>query len=228
MSTTRKNKQEKVPAEEAAKEETKFEAEKPRGEEPTSGEPSKEKPARKSPGKFQRFLRSVAVGLILIAVGAAALFFGVYQPRVNELNAQIKSLQAEVGAANAKVTAASQEGDRLKSVESELNQAKEEISNLKKQLDIMSAKKSVYQIQSDVNAARVALLLDDITGAEQSIKYLIQNLNTLNVPAFPDITKNLETRLINIQTLISTDKDTALENLKELYNDMIRLADNIK
>ena len=191
-------------------------------------ESTDEKSAKKSPGKFNKFLRAVGIGALLIALGAAGLFFAVYQPRTNDLNAQIKTLQANVTAAEAKVTTANAEVGRLKTVEADLTKAKSDIASLQSQLDKVSAKKSVYEIQSNVNTARIALLKDDSARAEQSIAYLIQNLSSLEVPAFPDITKNLETRLTGIQTSITTDKTKALSDLEALFNDLVLLADNIK
>jgi septal ring factor EnvC (AmiA/AmiB activator) len=190
--------------------------------------PTDTKPAKKSPGFFVRLLRAIGIGVLLLALGAAALFFTVTQPRANELNDQIKTLQGNVSAAEAKVTEANTEVERLKTVESELAKAKSDIANLQSQLEKTSAKKSVYEIQSNVNAARIALLEGNSTRAEQSIMYLIQNLNSLAVPAFPDITKNLETRLTGIQTNITTDKTKALTDLEALFNDLVLLADNIK
>ena len=190
--------------------------------------PSDTKPAKKRPGFFVRLLRAVGIGVLLLALGAAALFFTISQPKTNELNEQIKTLQGNVSAAEAKVTEANTEVERLKSVESELAKAKSDIADLQSQLDKASAKKSVYEIQSNVNTARIALLQGDSVRAEQSITYLIQNLNSLAVPAFPDITKNLETRLTGIQTTITSDKTKAQSDLEALFNDLVLLADNIK
>lgn len=190
--------------------------------------PTDAKPAKKGPGFFVRLLRAIGIGVLLLALGAAALFFTVSQPKTKELNEQIKTLQGNVSAAEAKVTEANAEVERLKGVESELAKAKSDIAALQSQLDKVSAKKSVYEIQSNVNTARIALLQGDSTRAEQSITYLIQNLNSLAVPAFPDITKNLETRLTGIQTTITSDKTKAQSDLEALFNDLVLLADNIK
>jgi phage-related protein len=194
----------------------------------TVAESPKEKEPKKSPGKFNRFLRAVGIGALLIALGAAGLFLAVYQPRTNELNNQIKTMQGNVSAADAKVTTANAEVERLKAVETDLTKAKADLTSLQAQLDKVSAKKSVYEIQSNVNTARIALLKDDTARAGQSLQYLIQNLSTLEVPAFPDITKNLETRLTGIQTAMPTDKTKALSDLEALFNDLVLLADNIK
>lgn len=220
MPAFRKNK-EKQPAEEGPIEPA--ENKKVEFETPTDA-----KPAKKGPGFFVRLLRAIGIGVLLLALGAAALFFTVSQPKTNELNEQIKTLQGNVSAAEAKVTEANTEVERLKSVESELTKAKSDIANLQSQLDKTSAKRSVYEIQSNVNAARIALLQGDSTRAEQSITYLIQNLSSLVVPAFPDITKNLESRLVGIQTIITADKIKAQSDLEALFNDLVLLADNIK
>ncbi len=190
--------------------------------------PTDVKPVKKGPGFFVRLLRAIGIGVLLLALGAAALFFTVSQPKTNELNEQIKTLQGNVSAAEAKVTEANTEVERLKSVESELAKTKSDIASLQSQLDKTSAKRSVYEIQSNVNAARIALLQGDSTRAEQSITYLIQNLSSLVVPAFPDITKNLESRLVGIQTIITADKTKAQSDLEALFNDLVLLADNIK
>lgn len=220
MSAFRKNK-EKQPAEEgnietAENKKVEFET------------PADTKPVKKSTGFFVRLLRAVGIGVLLLALGAAALFFTVSQPKTNELNEQIKTLQGNVSAAEAKVTEANAEVERLKGIESELAKAKNDIADLQSQLDKVRAKKSVYEIQSNVNTARIALLQGDSARAEQSITYLIQNLSSLAVPAFPDITKNLETRLTGIQTTITSDKTKAQSDLEALFNDLVLLADNIK
>jgi chromosome segregation ATPase len=195
-------------------------------------QPAEESPLNKTekraPSKFSRFLRMLGVGILLLALGASALFLAVYIPQTNDLKAQIKAAQSEVTTAKTEVTTAKSEIESLKAVEAQLTQAKKDIVTLQSQLDKVSAQKSVYQIQSNVNTARVALLKDDASGSAQSLEYIIQNLKSLEVPAFPDITKNLETRLTNIRTTITTDKTKALSDLEALFNDLVLLADNIK
>jgi len=196
----------------------------------TEVDQSPEKPGNKALSKFSRFLRMVGVGILLVTLGAAAMFLAVYLPQTDGLKAQIKSAQTEVSAAKNEVTTAKTEIEGLKAVEAQLTQAKSDLVTLQGKLDKVSAQKSVYEIQSNVNAARIALLQTpkDSARAAQSLEYLIQNLNALAVPAFPDITKNLETRLTNIRTTITTDETKALSDLEALFNDLVLLADNIK
>ena len=196
-----------------------------------------EKSGKKAPSKFSRFLGMVGVGILLVALGAAAFFLTVYLPQTDNLKAQIKAAQTEVAAANAEISAAKAEVttaktqiEGLKAVEAQLTQAKSDLVTLQGKLDKVSAQKSVYQIQSNVNTARIALLQTpkDSARAAQSLGYIIQNLGTLEVPAFPDITKNLGTRLTDINTTITTDPTKALSDLEALFNDLVLLADNIK
>ena len=187
-----------------------------------------EKPVKKASSKFSRFLRMVGVGILLVTFGAAVLFLAVYIPQTDDLKAQVKAAQTEVATAKAEVTTAKTEVERLKTVEAQLTQAKSDLVTLQGKLDKVSAQKSVYEIQSNVNTARIALLQIDSARAAQSLEYLIQNLKALAVPAFPDITKNLETRLTNIRTTITTDQTKALSDLEALFNDLVLLADNIK
>jgi cell division protein FtsB len=187
-----------------------------------------EKSEKKAPSKFSRFLRMVGVGILLVTLGAAALFLAVYIPQTDDLKAQIKAAQTEVNAAKAEVTTANTEIGGLKAVEAKLTQAKSDLVTLQGKLDKVSAQKSVYQIQSNVNTARIALLKDNPAQAAQSLEYIIQNLSTLEVPAFPDSTKNLETWLPTIRTTITTDPAKALSDLEALFNDLVLLADNIK
>jgi uncharacterized protein HemX len=191
-------------------------------------EPSLKKPEKREPSKFSRFLRMLGVGFLLLALGVGGLYLAVYIPQTNDLKAQIKAAQSEVTKAKTEVTTAKSQVEGLKAVEAQLTQAKNDIVTLQNQLDKVSAQKSVYQIQSNVNTARVALLKDDSSGSAQSLEYIIQNLKALEVPAFPDITKNLETRLTGIRTTITTDKIKALSDLEALFNDLVLLADNIK
>ena len=180
-----------------------------------------EKSGKKASSKFSRFLRMVGVGILLVTFGAAALFLAVYIPQTDGLKAQIKTAQSEAAIAKTEI-------ERLKAVEVQLTQAKSDLVTLQGKLDKVSAQKSVYEIQSNVNTARIALLKDDSARAGQSLEYLIQNLSALEVPAFPDITKNLETRLTNIRTSIIVDRVKALNDLEALFNDLVLLADNIK
>jgi len=182
-----------------------------------------EKSGKKASSKFSRFLRMIGVGILLVTLGAAALFLTVYIPQTDGLKAQIKTAQSEA-------TIARTEIGRLKAVETQLIQAKSDLVTLQGKLDKVSAQKSVYQIQSNVNTARIALLQTpkDSARAAQSLEYIIQNLGALEVPAFPDITKNLETRLTTIRTTITTDPPKALSDLEALFNDLVLLADNIK
>ena len=205
-------------------------------EEPTTinseAQPAEElslkKPEKREPSKFSRFLRMLGVGILLLALGVGGLYLAVYIPQTNDLKAQIKAAQSEVTTAKTEVTTAKSQVESLKAVETQLTQAKNDIVTLQNQLDKVSAQKSVYQIQSNVNTARVALLKEDSSGSAQSLEYIIQNLKALEVPAFPDITKNLETRLTNIRTTITTDKIKALSDLEALFYDLVLLADNIK
>jgi uncharacterized protein HemX len=194
----------------------------------TEGEYSPEKSVKKTPSKISRFLSMVGVGILLVTLGATAMFLAVYIPQTNDLKAQIKAAQSEVSAAKIEMTTAKTEVEGLKAVEAQLTQAKSDLVTLQGKLDKVSAQKSVYEIQSNVNTARVALLKVDSARAAQSLEYLIQNLGALEVPAFPDITKNLETRLNNIRTTITADPTKALSDLEALFNDLVLLADNIK
>ena len=219
MPALRKRKKDETPDEKPAEiaEETK-----------TAGEKLPEEAKKKSPSKFSRFLRMVGIGILLVALGAAALFLAVYTPKTNDLNAQINAAKTEVSAAKAELATANSQVEGLKAVEAQLTQAKSDLVALQGTLDKVSAQKSVYEIQSNVNTARVALLQNDSARAAQSLEYLIQNLSALAVPAFPDITKNLETRLTTIRTTITTDKAKAQSDLEALFNDLVLLADNIK
>ena len=180
-----------------------------------------EKSGKKASSKFSRFLTMVGVGILLVTFGAAALFLAVYIPQTDALKAQIKTAQSEA-------TIAKSEMARLKAVEAQLTQAKSDIVILQGKLDRVSAQKSIYEIQSNVNTARIALLKNNPAQAAQSLEYIIQNLRALDVPAFPDSTKNLETWLPTIRTAITTNPTKALSDLEALFNDLVLLADNIK
>ena len=193
----------------------------------TEDEYAPEISTKKASSKFSRFLSMVGLGILLVTLGAAVLFLAVYIPQTDGLKAQIKAAQTEVSAAKAEVTTAKTEIEGLKAVEAQLTQAKSDLVTLQGKLDKVSAQKSVYQIQSNVNTARIALLKDNPAQAAQSLEYIIQNLSTLKVPAFPDSTKNLETWLPTIRTTITSDPTKALSDLEALFNDLVLLADNI-
>lgn len=186
---------------------------------------SKEPKAPKKRSKFVSFLIALLAGLVLLAIGAGAVYFGLYSPKTTELTSEVTTTTTELTAANAEI-------ERLKGVESsltaDLTDANEEIASLTTDLDKAKALRSIYQIQSNVNVARYALEKGDDTQASQALEYIISNIQNLTVPAFPNITENLEARLTTIRTTIVSDKVKAQTDLEALFNDLLLLADNVK
>ena len=197
-------------------------------EEETSKEKkSKEPKAPRKRSKFVSFLIALLAGVVLVAIGAGAVYFGLYTPKTTALSAEVNTSTTELATAQAEI-------ERLKGVESsltaDLTQANQEIADMTSDLEKAKSLSSIYQIQSNVNIARLALSKadPDPSGASQAVEYIINNIQNLTVPAFPGTSENLETRLTGIRTDITTDITKALADLDALYRDLLLLADNVK
>lgn len=181
----------------------------------------------KKRSRFVSFLIALLAGVVLVAIGAGVVYFGVYMPKINALTANANTTMAELATASAEVL-------RLKGVEStltaNLTKAEQEIDTMSTDLEKAESLRSIYQIQSNINVARLALSKaePDASGAAQAVEYIINNIQNLTVPAFPGTSENLETRLTGIRTNITTDTAKALADLDELYRDLLLLADNVK
>jgi uncharacterized protein HemX len=182
----------------------------------------------KKPSKIARFFRSILVGILLLVIGAAAVYFGVHMPKTGQLNAQVASSQDQITQLTAQLTS---QTEKLTGVQGELEQAKTEITSLQSDLNTMSELKVVYEIQSNVNIARLALEQNDATRAVQAVEYIIQDIRGLSISSFPNISGDLSQRLTdleNIRVTIGINPTQAVIDLEDLFNDLLLLANNLE
>jgi len=159
---------------------------------------------------FQKFLRSVALAFAFLLIGAALVFFFLYYPNMREFN-------------NAK-----QELARLQQIEMDYKSLQENYSNLQEKHTIAVVLVDIFKIQNNVNVARIALLEDDQIGLSQSLAFIEENIDTLDISAFPDINIDLKARFSEVQKALPADNQKALFELGRLHKDLLRLASNLE
>jgi len=182
----------------------------------------------KKPPKIAKFFRSILVGILLLVIGAAAVYIGIYMPKNTALNLQLASSQEQITQLTAQLTSQTEE---LTGVQGELAQAKTEITSLQSDLNTMSELKVVYEIQSNVNIARLALEQNDAPRAVQAVEYIIQDIRGLSISSFPNISSDLSprlTKLENIRVTIGSNPTQAVSDLEDLFNDLLLLANNLE
>jgi cell division protein FtsB len=195
---------------------------------PPANAPEPEKQAeqateKKPPSRFQRFLRKFLIGLAIVAVIFLAGFLTNHFVRYRPLVDTLEETQTELTDARQSVSDLEAEIVRLK----RLNQtAQDEIDDLEAELAAAKTNAHFYQVLVDVNAARIALFLEDLEGAEAALAETQEKLADLQ-PAIsatdPDLALSLPRRLELIVSGMARDPETAHIDLELFTRDLLAL-----
>ncbi len=178
---------------------------------------------KKPPTRFQLFLRKalivLGVAVLVFLGGFLTDHFVRYKPLADEM----KETHAQLEDANLAVSDLEVENDSLIA----LNQkAEEEIADLKDEVSAVRANALFYQVLVDVNAARIAIFLDDSEGAQAALAYTQSRIEELQ-PAIevvePNSTISLLARLELVVSGLDRDKDTSLIDLELLTKSLLEL-----
>jgi len=177
----------------------------------------------KPPSRFKRFMQKVLIGLGIAAIiflgGYLTNYFTAYKPKADALavsQAQIDSLNeriADLETENTTLTTAIQKSqDDIAALEGEL--ASNEINRL------------FNQVLLDVNAARIALFMDDLEAAQAAMDDTQTHLDQL-LPAIEKVDSdralNLPIRLGLIVSGIPRDPETGKIDLEIFTKDLMDL-----
>ena len=171
-------------------------------------ETKKETPVKKNTF-FQKALRQFLLALLFLAIGAGLVFFLVHQPATKEYNAQ------------------KEEALRLQNIESQYATLQEDYADLKTRHDVAITLVNIYQIQNNVNIARIALMDGNDTRLSIALGYVETDIETLDIGDFPEKI-DLNSRVTAIKGYLPNNTQKALEELNSLFDDLLLLANNLE
>lgn len=186
----------------------KTEAEKKSSETARKPETKKETPVKKNTF-FQKALRQFLLALLFLAIGAGLVFFLVHQPATKEYNAQ------------------KEEALRLQNIEAQYATLQEDYADLKTRHDVAITLVNIYQIQNNVNIARIALMDGNDTRLSIALGYVETDIETLDIGDFPEKI-DLNSRVTAIKGYLPNNTQKALEELNSLFDDLLLLANNLE
>lgn len=186
----------------------KAEAEKKSSEPVRKPEIKKETPVKKNTF-FQKALRQFLLVLLFLAIGAGLVFFLVHQPATKEYNAQ------------------KEEALRLQNIESQYMTLQEDYADLTTRHDVAITLVNIYQIQNNVNIARIALMDENDTRLSIALGYVETDIETLDIGDFPEKI-DLNSRVTAIKGYLPNNTQKALEELNALFDDLLLLANNLE
>jgi len=183
----------------------------------------KEKAEKKTTTPFQLVLRKILIGAGIVAVIFLAGFLTDHFVRYKPLADTLDTTRAELEEANQAVSDLEAEKERL----TKSNQAAQEaIADLEDELSGVRANALFYQVLVDVNAARIALFMEDIDGAKATLVDTQDNLEAL-LPAINDVdlelALSLPRRLELIVSGLERDPETGLIDLELFTKDLLEL-----
>lgn len=175
------------------------------GSEPSLAAPEEGKPSRHI-GRWALIL------LLTLVIGFAAAYFALVLPAQQEL----RQVKTDLAAAQEKLEEAETE---LASVSSDLDQTLEDLTAAEYSL-------ALARVQANVAYARASLISRDLLTARQEVSAAVTNLQVL-LPYVEDkeISNALSERMDVIDKAVYTDSATALEELRTLSENLLRLSD---
>lgn len=162
------------------------------------------------PAKTSMVGRWFLIILGTLIVGFAAAFFVLYVPAARDLR-QAKS----------DFTTAS---DKLATTTADLQTTTGKLESTTRDLAEARFTQALARVQANVAYARLALVTRDLLTARQEVSAAGESMSTL-LPLISDseTSKALEDRMGSIQKLIVTDSAKALEELRTLSENLLRL-----
>ncbi len=152
--------------------------------------------------KFQKIVNTITLVLVCLVIGALAILLFLYLPKLTEFNKAEKELA------------------RLTEVEAKYTELQADYTKTKEQA-------GVYKTISDTSLLEVALRANDLTKANQQLRYVEQDLSTMQIAEFPEILQRLQSQFQKIKSSAAGNSTKALDELDEFYTDLLLLADNL-
>jgi hypothetical protein len=179
-------------------------------------EPAKQK------GFIDRAQPWIIVSLVALFVGAAAVFFALYLPKVSELNSSKADL--------------AQSTEKLAAAEIDLTATKTDAASLQNALDAKTAELTksnqmvlIYKFQADLHAARVAILVLDPASALQALNFVKLDLEDLKGTSLdPTALSGFEARIAEAEANLKATPQKSLSALNTINTNLLLLLNNLK
>lgn len=161
------------------------------------------------------FLRNLLIGILLLVIGAAAIFFPLYLP-----------LSRDAGGLRSERDTLAQ---RATQVEGTLSAVQTQLSGLQGRSTSLQALSSLYKLQSDVSIARMALANKDSNSAAQALTYASTDLEAL-APFVQETTvlNGLRSRLSSASSAVQTNPDRAETELATFVQNLLLLENRFQ
>ena len=162
------------------------------------------------PAKTNSVGRWVLILLATLVIGFGAAFFALYLPAGQEL----RQVKGDLAAAQEKLT----------TVESDLAKTTSDLNAATAELKAARYNRALARVEANVAYARLALVTRDLLTARQEVSAAVENMTAL-LPLIEDqeTAKALEDRMTGIRTAIDTDSAKALDELRTLSENLLRL-----
>lgn len=171
-------------------------------------EPEKKKKPPKPPSKnSQAWLQKVGLSLLFLLIGLLIATLVLYLPAASSL----RETQSELSNSQAEV-------ERLTLVEEQLVQLQEQYAQVSSQLGI-------YKTISNLGLLESALLSGDSTRVSQQLRYVEDNLNSLQMSGFADIQQRLASQFRKVRAASVSNTPEALKELLVLREDLRLFAE---
>jgi hypothetical protein len=158
---------------------------------------------------MQKALRQILLAVLFLIIGAGLVFFLVYQPAAKEYAAQ------------------KEEAARLQNIETQYNQLLSDYESLNTRHAVAVTLVDIYQIQNNVNIARIALMDGNETRLSIALGYVEKDIETLDIGEFPEKI-DLSARVTAIKGYLPNNTQKALNELSALFDDLLLLANNME
>jgi septal ring factor EnvC (AmiA/AmiB activator) len=162
------------------------------------------------PNKTSMVGRWFLILLATLIVGFGAAFFALFLPA----NLELKQLKTDLAAAQEKLT----------TTEADLVSTSSDLKSTATELEDARFKRVLAKVEVNVAYARLSLVTRDLLTARQEVSAATENMTAL-LPLITDeeTAKALKDRMTGIGTAINTDPAQALEELRTLSENLLRL-----
>lgn len=152
---------------------------------------------------FQATIKKIGFALLFLLIGALIVVLSLYLPTVSSL----KKAQTEL--------------DRLIPMEADY-------ISLQEDYQITSTQANVYKILSNTTLLQIALVDNNTSRINQTIRYVEEGLENLSVPEFPDHPAALSSQFSKVKSYVAADRLKAIDALQDFHNDLLLLIDNLE
>jgi len=171
---------------------------------------------------LQKAIPWVIVSLVFFLIGAALIFFTIY----NTAKTELALSKTEATDLSEKLSSAEVDLEKIKN---DLGTAQLSLADSQTALEAEKITSLLYKFQSDVNSARVALLKLDPSSSRQALTFATEDLaalskTSINADSLSGLQSRIDTALLNLEA----DPQKAIEALDTLYTNLLLINDNLK